>query len=314
MTPGTDGGWVGSIYVASEEGAPMERVESVEAVAGRGLRGDRYFAETGYYTSTDACQVTLIEREALEAVSRDNDLDLDPGAHRRNIVTEGVALNHLVDAVFRVGDAVFSGVKLREPCAYLESMTTDGVIHGLLHRSGLCANVVESGPVEEGDPVAEIARGIDVDQVAPGGETVSEVDRFDLIDHDAVHRALALDSIAVVGFVPGDDERPPDFQRSLIDDGKTVSFVDPEVDGVHGADTYASLEAIEGPVELVNVWPGLDDPEALVEDAVDRGDVEAIWTQVGVPEGVAEAAERAGLLVVANADLPYWHKRFGLRA
>lgn len=292
----------------------MERVDRVEAVAGRGLRGDRYFAESGHYTTTDACQVTLIERESLVAVRRDNDIDLEPGAHRRNIVTEGVALNHLVDAVFRVGDAVLSGVKLREPCAYLEAMTTDGVIHSLLHRSGLCANVVESGTIEAGDPVTTIQRDTDVDQVAPGGETVTDADRFDLIDHDAVRRALAFDSIAVVGFVPDAEGAPTAFPEPLVAAGKTVYLVDPGGGGIDGAEAVESLAAIEGPVDLVNIWPGTDQPEAVVGDAVERGDVEVVWTQVGVPDAVAETAEHAGLLTIDNADLPYWFKRFGLRA
>ena len=45
--------------------------------------------------------VTLIEREALEAVKRDYKLSLDAADSRRNILTEGIALNHLVGASSR---------------------------------------------------------------------------------------------------------------------------------------------------------------------------------------------------------------------
>ena len=54
--------------------------------------------------------------EALTAVERDYSIDLDPGIHRRNITTEAVSLNHLVDTEFRIGEAVCTGTELCEPC------------------------------------------------------------------------------------------------------------------------------------------------------------------------------------------------------
>jgi hypothetical protein len=153
-----EAGTVEGIHVAADSGEPLSAVESVEAVAGRGLRGDRYFHELGLYDQRDdlpeGTDVTLIELEALEALERDYDSSLEPAATRRNIATRGVALNHLVDREFRVGDAVFAGVRLCEPCSYMESLVEpDGVVGGLVHRGGLNANVVESGTISEGDPI-----------------------------------------------------------------------------------------------------------------------------------------------------------------
>jgi len=151
-------GTVRGIFLAPDSGEPMADRESVEAVAGQGLRGDRYFNETGLYDRRDdlpeGTDATLIETEALAALERDYDVVLDPADTRRNVLTEDVALNHLVDSRFRVGDAVFEGVRLCEPCGYMEGKTdAEGAVEGLVHRGGLNANVVESGDIAVGDTI-----------------------------------------------------------------------------------------------------------------------------------------------------------------
>ncbi|MFC4543853.1 MOSC domain-containing protein [Halosolutus amylolyticus] len=151
-------GTVEGIYVAPDSGEPMRERDSVEAVAGRGLRGDRYFREQGLYDRREdlpeATDVTLVEREALDAAARDDGTELRPRETRRNVLTRDVPLNHLVDREFRVGDATLVGVRLCEPCSYMESLAeTDGAVAALVHRGGLNANVVDSGTISIGDGV-----------------------------------------------------------------------------------------------------------------------------------------------------------------
>jgi len=143
--------------VAPEGGGAVESVGEVEAVADRGLRGDRYFLEEGTFQQRDGRDLTLIEAEALAAIEREAGVSLAPGEHRRNVTTRGVALNHLVGERFRVGDAVCEGVLLCEPCSYLEGLvSSEGVREALVHRGGLRADVVESGTIREGDPVVAL--------------------------------------------------------------------------------------------------------------------------------------------------------------
>lgn len=151
-------GTVEGIFLAPDSGEPMEAVESVEAVADRGLRGDRYFHERGLYDRRsnlpEGTGVTLIEREALSALERDYGVTLEPSETRRNVLTRDVALNHLVDREFRVGEAVFEGVRLCEPCSYMERHADTGdAVEGLVHRGGLNADIVETGTIAEGDDV-----------------------------------------------------------------------------------------------------------------------------------------------------------------
>lgn len=148
-------GTVEFVHVAPGTGGPVERRESVEAVAGRGLRGDRYFESGGTFSGGEKPRgITLFEAEVREALARDHDVHLEPGSHRRNVTTRGVALNHLVDSRFRVGEAVCAGVELCEPCDHLQGLVgIDGVLEALVHRGGLRARIVESGEIRGGDAV-----------------------------------------------------------------------------------------------------------------------------------------------------------------
>ena len=150
-------GEVVSIYVAASAGASMESRQSVEAIVGRGLEGDRYHEGSGHWSRTPGLgrQVTLIEIETIEALEREKNIVIGPGASRRNLVTRGVPLNHLVGREFQVGAVRLFGRRLCEPCEYLEGLTTMGVLTGLIHRGGLRADIVLGGSIHVGDFVKE---------------------------------------------------------------------------------------------------------------------------------------------------------------
>jgi MOSC domain-containing protein YiiM len=150
-------GSVVGIFVAPAAGAPMEARDEVEAITGTGLAGDRYAEAAGTYSgrrlSDSGRAVTLIEREAIAAARSEGGLALDEAETRRNLVTVGVPLNHLVGRVFQVGPVRLRGVDLSEPCAYLEREVREGVRAALVHRGGLRAEVLEGGPIRLGDVV-----------------------------------------------------------------------------------------------------------------------------------------------------------------
>ncbi|MFB6296002.1 MAG: MOSC domain-containing protein [Halobacteriales archaeon] len=168
---------VSALFVAEAGSEPMEAIEEVEAVAGRGLRGDRYFDGTGYYAPFDTCQVTLIAGEAIAEIDAAFDLDLSAGEHRRNVVTEGVDVHDLLDHRFRVGDAVLEGTRPRPPCPHVEELAgEEGVASALAEgRGGICANVITTGEIRVGDPITDV-EPLDrtdeiVDRLRASGET-----------------------------------------------------------------------------------------------------------------------------------------------
>jgi MOSC domain-containing protein YiiM len=150
-------GSVVSIYKTPSGGQPMHAVDEVRAVPGKGLEGDRYYNRTGNYSNKPGPEreITLIEIEAIEALQHEVGIALMPAETRRNLVTRGVPLNHLVDQEFRVGEVTLRGVRLCEPCQYLASLTQPGVLPALIHRGGLRAQIISEGMIHIGDAITE---------------------------------------------------------------------------------------------------------------------------------------------------------------
>jgi len=140
------------IFVADHKGADPRAVSEIDAAAGQGLLGDRYCIADG--TNKPDREVTLIEAEALEALARDYRFKLPPARARRNLLTRGVPLNHLVDKTFRIGSVVLRGIRLCEPCSHLEKLNFPGLIKGLAHRGGLRAQIISGGILQLGSAVA----------------------------------------------------------------------------------------------------------------------------------------------------------------
>lgn len=146
-------GWLLAIYIGSRKGETLQRIDEGHAVAGKGLAGDRYFAQQGTFSKPGSPdrEVTLIEMEAIEALERECQIPLEPGQARRNFVTRGVPLNHLVGRQFQIGEVVLRGLRLCEPCGHLEALTVKGIQDGLCHRGGLRAQILHGGIVRTGD-------------------------------------------------------------------------------------------------------------------------------------------------------------------
>lgn len=147
-----------SIHIAREAAAPIQTLPEARVVPGKGIEGDRYFDGRGTWSDHPGAgrEVTLIEAEAIEAVRRERGLELAPHDARRNLVTRGVPLNHLVGREFRIGEVRFKGIRLCEPCTHLEGLTANGVKAALLHRGGLRTEVVAEGVIRAGDTIEEV--------------------------------------------------------------------------------------------------------------------------------------------------------------
>jgi hypothetical protein len=121
-------------------------VESVRAVAGKGLDGDRHFHPKG---APSGNALTLVEEEVVE------DVGLPPGGTRRQLTVRGVRLNDLVGNRFRVGAVDCYGVELCEPCLHLQELTRPGIIRELVHRAGINADILTDGTISVGDQIGE---------------------------------------------------------------------------------------------------------------------------------------------------------------
>jgi len=152
-------GSIHSIYIALEKESPMQSVKEIRAVPTKGLEGDRYFNQSGtFWKDAPDYEVTMIEIEAFEGMRRESGLDLDPSEGRRNIVTRGVPLNHLVGKDFKVGDILLRGVRLCEPCKHLQNLASKkNILSALIHRGGLRAQILSEGVIHVGDAIEEVS-------------------------------------------------------------------------------------------------------------------------------------------------------------
>jgi MOSC domain-containing protein YiiM len=147
-------GTIEFIYIAPAATATPVSVKEVLAIPGVGLEGDRYALRQGtFFKPEPDYELTLIEAEAVEALKREYDVELAPSESRRNLVTRGVALNHLVGRDFQIGEVKAHGIRLCEPCDHLQRLTGRQLIKGLRHRGGLRAQILTQGTIRIGDQV-----------------------------------------------------------------------------------------------------------------------------------------------------------------
>jgi hypothetical protein len=138
---------VEAIHLRAPDADDVREVETAQAVAGKGLEGDRYFFEDG---ARPGLALTLIEGDVVRGAG------LAVGATRRQLTVTGNGLNDLVGKHFRVGSVECYGVMLCEPCLHLQELTRPGIIKELVHRAGLNADIVTDGSIGIGDEVVQL--------------------------------------------------------------------------------------------------------------------------------------------------------------
>lgn len=123
---------------------PLAEVKRVECVAGRGLRGDRFFDFKPDYQG----QVTFFALEVWLDLCAQFGICPDqsaPGIFRRNVITEGVDLNSLIGQEFEVQGVRFAGTKECSPCHWMDTAFRPGTEASLKGRGGLRARILTHG-------------------------------------------------------------------------------------------------------------------------------------------------------------------------
>jgi len=121
---------------------PTLEVEQIECIAGRGLRGDRFFDFKEDYKG----QITFFSLEVFDAMRRELGFaNAQPGATRRNAVVSGIDLNQLVGTEFELQGIRFAGVEECRPCHWMDVALGPGAEEWLKGRGGLRARILTSG-------------------------------------------------------------------------------------------------------------------------------------------------------------------------
>ena len=146
------------IHIAKSGASTPQKMEVAELVAGKGIVGDRYYNETGTFSKKLAGlpdkELTLIESEEIDSFNKEFGFNFTYGDFRRNIVTQGIRLNHLAGKEFMLGDIRLKGIRLCEPCAHLANLLVSEIMPSLVHKTGLRAQIITSGSISVGECIA----------------------------------------------------------------------------------------------------------------------------------------------------------------
>ncbi len=141
-----------SIFIGPEPEKPMHEVSEVEAVAGAGLVGDRYYQGDVPEDERDPTdEVTLIASEGIAAAASESGLAISPADIRRNIVTRGVEPAELLGRRFWIGEVELEGLEDNPPCAHLQRIAGKPLLKPMMGRGGIRAYIVSGGTIRSGD-------------------------------------------------------------------------------------------------------------------------------------------------------------------
>ena len=117
-------------------------VDSIECVAGKGLIGDRYFAEKEDFKGQITFFAIEVHRQLCEKFGRPN---TPPAVYRRNVITEDLNLNALISTEFELQGIRFLGTEECRPCSWMDQALAPGAEVAMKGHGGLRAKILTSG-------------------------------------------------------------------------------------------------------------------------------------------------------------------------
>jgi predicted CoA-binding protein len=127
---------------------------------------------------------------------------------------------------------------------------------------------------------------------------------------DELREILELESIAVVGCsaTPTKDAHAiPKFMRER---GYNVIPVNPYADEIFGEEPYDSLSDVDEEIDIVDVFRPSGEVRGIVDEALERDDVDIVWTQLGIRDPEAgKRVEAAGKQYVEDRCLKVEYQR-----
>ena len=139
---------VKKICIAKNSGDKMEDVNQIEVISNKGIVNDRYFKDN----NESDLQITLIESENIDYYNRISNSQMPYINFRRNVITREIELNNLVSKYFFIGEVKLLGIRLCDPCKYLQDMLNDeSLVKKLINRGGLRCEIISDGKISTND-------------------------------------------------------------------------------------------------------------------------------------------------------------------
>jgi hypothetical protein len=129
-------------------------VPTIECVAGRGIRRDRFFDYKENYKGQIAFFALEVFEELCDALDVQN---CSPASVRRNAITRGIDLNTLIEEEFEIQGVRFYGTGECRPCYWMDHAIAAGAEAFLQGRGGLRARILSDGVLHSSTGVAAAA-------------------------------------------------------------------------------------------------------------------------------------------------------------
>ena len=137
------------ITVCSDFGKEMIQLDSVEAIAGKGIVEDRYFKK-----NNKTSNITLIEKENIDVFNKNSNPPISYEKFRRNIITQGVRLNSLLGKEIFIGSVKLRVHELCEPCLKLQKLLgKNNFVKEMAHKSGIRCEILSDGKIAKGNKI-----------------------------------------------------------------------------------------------------------------------------------------------------------------
>ena len=110
-------------------------------------------------------------------------------------------------------------------------------------------------------------------------------------------------TIAIIGCSPNPEKASNRVANYLKNAGYKMIPVYPKEDEILGEKVYRSLDEIPSDIkiDMVDIFRKPDVIGLVIDQAIQRGDVDCVWTQLGLVNNEAAAkAKEAGMKVVQN--------------
>ncbi len=128
---------------------PLIEVSAFECVAGRGVRGDRFFDYKENYKG----QITFFAVETYNALCEKLQVRNRPfSVFRRNVITAGLDLKELIGRDFLIQGVRFRGTEECRPCYWMDGAFAPGACEFLKGRGGLRAIILCDGVLSRSHP------------------------------------------------------------------------------------------------------------------------------------------------------------------
>lgn len=121
---------------------------------------------------------------------------------------------------------------------------------------------------------------------------------------------LDVETIAVVGMSDTPGKAAHGVPAYLVEHSYDVIPINPTTDEVQGRPAYDSLSEIDREVDLVDVFRPSEEVPGIVDEVLDRDDVEGVWLQLNIRDGEAgERVEASGRRFVQDECIKVEHQR-----